>query len=206
MTVDEGASLAQSGTREEARRDIADGDITLAADTLNAALVAPYITLNFGEREEYPKLDLFKPDEKNIEQIISAVEKLGSRRLKVKADELRSLTGLSNPEDGDETIGGRPDYAPVGNEPPPEAESNTALNADADELDALIDGEGYAAVSDDVADVIQKAADASTDFESFQEELKKPVSNWSPDKIAECIAVATFKARALGAAEFDKDE
>jgi hypothetical protein len=36
--------------------------------------------------------------------------------------------------------------------------------------------------------------------------LKKLVTSWSPDKIAECISVATFKARALGDAEFDKDE
>jgi hypothetical protein len=30
--------------------------------------------------------------------------------LKVKADELRSLIGLSNPDDGDEVIGGKPEY------------------------------------------------------------------------------------------------
>ena len=44
------------------------------------------------------------------------------------------------------------------------------------------------------------------EFESFREELQKLVQNWPPDKIAECIAVATFKARALGDAEFDKGE
>jgi hypothetical protein len=83
---------------------------------------------------------------------------------------------------------------------------NTALNAaqsaDADELDALVDGEDYTAISDDIAAVIEKAADAATDFDSFRAELEKLVKNWPPDKIAECIAVAAFKARALGAAEF----
>jgi K+/H+ antiporter YhaU regulatory subunit KhtT len=60
-------------------------------------------------------------------------------------------------------------------------------------------------ISDDIAAVIEKAADKAADFESFREELQKLVQNWPPDKIAECIAVATFKARALGDAEFDKD-
>jgi hypothetical protein len=49
-------------------------------------------------------------------------------------------------------------------------------------------------------------ADAAADFESFRAELEKLVSGWPADRIAECIAVATFKARALGDAEFDKGE
>jgi phage gp29-like protein len=57
MTTDDGASLAQSRTREEARQD--DSDIMQVVDTLNAALVVPYIILNFGEQKEYPKIDLF---------------------------------------------------------------------------------------------------------------------------------------------------
>jgi hypothetical protein len=67
---------------------------------INADLIVLYIDLNFGKQDEYPKIDLFKPDEKNIERIISAVEKLRPQGLKVKADEPRSLVGLSNPEEG----------------------------------------------------------------------------------------------------------
>jgi phage gp29-like protein len=107
MTADDGASLAQSKTHEEVRQDIADSDIQQVVDTLNAALVVPYIGLNFGEQDEYPKIDLFKPDEKNVEQIITALEKLGPQGLKVKADEVRSLLDLENPDDDDEVIGGR---------------------------------------------------------------------------------------------------
>jgi hypothetical protein len=45
-----------------------------------------------------------------------------------------------------------------------------------------------------------------TAFEGFREELQKLVKDWPPDKIAECIAVAMFKARALGGAEFEGTE
>ena len=219
MTTDEGSSRAQSETHDKVRDDIADSDIRQVVETLNSALTIPYINLNFGEQENYPRIDLFKPDEKSVEQIVAAIERLGPQGFKAKADEVRPLLGLSNPEKGDEVIGGRVAYAPSeygipGNEPgEPRApnlnvEQTTAPDGGPDELDALLDesGSGYVQISDDIAAVIEKAADTATDFESFREELQKLVQTWPPDKIAECIAVATFKARALGDAGFDKEE
>jgi len=61
----------------------------------------------------------------------------------------------------------------------------------------------YTAISDEIASVICKAADSATDYKSFQEELEKLLVNWSPDKIAKYIALAAFKARAQGDANFD---
>jgi phage gp29-like protein len=210
MTTDEGSSRSQSETHNEVRDDIADSDIQQVIETLNAALTVPYINLNYGEQENYPKIDLFKPDEKNIEQIITAVKDLGSLGLKVKADEVRSLLGLSNPEEGDETIGGRPEYGfPAhGDEGGELPELNAERNNAQDEIDTLVEeiDSGYIQISDDIAAAIEKAADAATDFESLREELQKLVKNWPPDKIAECIAVTTFIARALGDAKFDKGE
>jgi K+/H+ antiporter YhaU regulatory subunit KhtT len=66
-------------------------------------------------------------------------------------------------------------------------------------------GGGFIPISEDIAAVIEKAADKATDFEGFRTEIEKLVKNWPADKIAECIAVAAFKARALGDAEFDKE-
>ncbi|MDR1253245.1 MAG: DUF935 domain-containing protein, partial [Treponema sp.] len=123
MTTDEGSSRAQSETHDKVRDDIADSDIQQVIETLNTALTIPYINLNFGGQENYPRIDLFKPDEKNVEQIIAAMEKLGPQGLKVKADEVRSLLGLSNPDKDDETIGGRPEYGfPVPGDNPGEPE------------------------------------------------------------------------------------
>jgi phage gp29-like protein len=209
MTTDAGSSRSQSETHEKVRDDIADSDIQQVIETLNAALTIPYVNLNFGAQENYPRIDLFKPDEKNIDQIITAVEKLGPQGLKVKADEVRSLLGLSNPGEGDDVIGGRAEYGfPASGGDPGGPELNSERGKYPDALDALIDesGEGYVQISDEIAAVIEKAADAATDFESFQEELTKLVTGWPLDKIAECIAVAAFKARALGNAEFDKGE
>jgi phage gp29-like protein len=210
MTTDEGSSKSQSETHEKVRDDIADSDIQQIIETLNTALTIPYVNFNFGEQENYPRIELFKPDEKNVEQIIMAVERLGPLGLEVKADELRALLGLANPDEGDEVVGGRPEYdLPMPGDTADEQQTPN-LNAEQKEapdgLDALIDeGGGYIPVSNDIAAVIEKAADAATDFESFRAELEKLVASWPADKIAECVAIATFKARVLGNAEFDKE-
>jgi phage gp29-like protein len=209
MTTDEGSSRSQSETNDKVRDDITDSDIQQVIETLNTALTIPYINFNFGEQENYPRIELFKPDEKNVEQIITAMEKLGPQGLKVKADELRSLLGLTNPDEEDEVIGGRPEYSlpvPGDTDEPQKPAMNAEQPQAPDELDELIEeGGGYIPVSDDIATVIEKAADRATDYESFREELQRLVTSWPADKIAECIAVATFKSRALGDAEFDKE-
>jgi len=207
MTADAGSSRAQSETHDKVRGDIADSDIRQVVETLNAALTVPYVKLNFGERERYPKIDLHKPDVRNIEQIITAVDRLGSQGLKVRADELRSLLGLANPEEGDDVVGGRAaggsqGYAGDGHGPELNAERGPG-----DELDRLAEeGGGWTVISDDIAGVIEKADDRATDFASFRDELRKLVESWPADRIAECVAVATFKARALGSAGFDGEQ
>jgi phage gp29-like protein len=208
MTTDEGASKAQSETHEKVRDDIADSDIMQVVDTLNAQLTVPYIQLNFGEQETYPKIDLFKPDEKNIEQIILALEKLGPLGLEAKADEVRSILGLAKPDKGDEVIGGLPESVRSDNpEELPRPHLNTAQTDIPEELQRLLEAstDSYMPITDDIAAVLETAADRATDFESFREELQQLVQDWPPDKIAQCIAVATFKARALGDAQFDQE-
>ena len=208
MTTDDGSSRSQSETHDKVRDDIADSDIQQVVETLNASLTVPYINLNFGEQEKYPKIDLHKPDVKNIDQIINAVDRLGSQGLTVRADELRSLLGLANPEEGDDVIGGRAGQSAYGHGGEDSLAQSPALNAERDAaatdgLDELVEENGYTLVSDDIAKVIEKAADNATDFASFRAELTKLVESWPADKIAECIAVATFKARVKGNAEFD---
>jgi phage gp29-like protein len=213
MTTDDGSSRSQSETHDKVRDDIADSDIQQVVETLNAALTVPYINLNFGEQKRYPKIDLHKPDVKNIELIIQAVDRLGEKGLTVRADELRSLLGLANPDEGDDVIGGRSNSGAGIYSGEATLTASPALNAtldttasDPDALDDLVeDGGGYVRISDDIAEVIEKAADRAVDFASFQAELRSLVESWPAEKIAECIAVATFKARTLRNAEFDNE-
>ena len=53
-------------------------------------------------------------------------------------------------------------------------------------------------ISDEIAEVLEKAADKATDFDSFKAELLRLSSEWSADKIADLMAIAFFSARAKG--------
>lgn len=210
MTTDDGSSRAQGEVHEEVRQDIASADSISAADTLNSCLVVPYINLNFGEQERYPEIVLYKPDEQNIEQVVSAIEKLAPHGLTVRADEIRSMLGLSKPEEKDETIGGRMPSADLGGE---QNAARTELNAasartQAGSGDFVSDIESdYAGdlvpIGDEIAVVLEKAADRATDFNSFKAELERLSGEWPPDKIAELMAVAFFCARAKGDSRFE---
>ena len=204
MTTDDGSSRAQGEVHEEVRQDIAAADALAVADTLNSMLVVPYVDFNFGEQERYPEIILYKPDEQNIEQVVNAIEKLATHGLTVKADEVRSLLGLSKPEDDDEIIGGR---MPVSAPKEPDLNSKKELNAAStgkqSDSNFVSDIESdYASdlvpISDEIAEVLEKAADKATDFDSFKAELLRLSSEWSADKIADLMAIAFFSARAKG--------
>lgn len=209
MTTDDGSSRAQGEVHEEVRQDIAAADALAIADTLNSMLVVPYVNFNFGEQERYPEIVLYKPDEQNIEQVVSAIEKLAPHGLTVRADEVRSLLGPSKPEDGDETIGGRMPVSDFSDE----AALNSSMELNAASAGSQSDSgfvsdieSDYARdlvpISDEIAEVLEKAADKSTDFDSFKAELLRLSSEWSADKIAELMAVAFFSARAKGDGNF----
>ena len=209
MTTDDGSSRAQGEVHEEVRQDIAAADAKAVADTLTSSLVISYINLNFGEQENYPEIVLYKPDEQNIEQVVNAIEKLAPHGLTVKAEEIRSLLGLSKPEDDDEIIGGR---LPMnGFDSEEQNASRTELNAASagtESCGIVADiAQDYASdlvpISDEIAEVLEKAADSATDFDSFKAELLKLSESWSPDKIAELMAVAFFSARAKGDSHFE---
>ena len=53
-------------------------------------------------------------------------------------------------------------------------------------------------ISDEIAEILEKVADKATDFDSFKTELLRLSSEWTPDKIAELMAIAFFSARAKG--------
>ena len=208
MTTDDGSSRAQGEVHEEVRQDITAADSIAIADTLNSSLVVPYVNFNFGVQERYPEIVLYKPDEKNIEQIVSSIEKLAPHGLTVRADEVRSLLGLSKPEEKDEVIGGRmpiDDFSGTGIEQNSATkELNAAVSQRTESDSSFVSDVEYdysgdlIPISDEIAEVLEKASDKAIDFDSFKKELLRLSSEWSPDKIADLMAIAFFSARAKG--------
>ena len=204
--------LGDSQDQQTVRQDILKADVRQLEQTLNRDLVIPYVNFNFGEQERYPKLRIKYIEPKNVQLIVDSVTKLVPLGLKVKAQEIHALLGLSAPEKDDEIL-----TAPN----PYQTELNThgalsgsiALNASdvssyASDDDKLPEenAQDFIAITDDIAAVLEQAADKATDFTSFEAELEKLVIGWSPEKIARTMAIAFFKARAEGDANFDKED
>jgi phage gp29-like protein len=200
--------LGDSGIQQEVRDDIAKADALQFEQTINRDLVIPYVNFNFGEQQVYPQIKTKLVEKKNVQLIVDSVQKLVPLGLKVSKAEILNLLGLSSPADDEEVL---EQQSPAGFDPIG-LNSQISLNNNAPEPGMLFQAEpgegqneddGYIAISDEIVEVMEKALDSSTDFKSFVKTLEKLASDWPPDKIAELLAVATFKARVKGQGEFD---
>ena len=201
--------LGDSQDQQAVRQDILKADVRQLEQTLNRDLVIPYVDFNFGKQERYPKLRIKYVEPKNVQLIVDSVTKLVPLGFKVKAQEMHALLGLSSPEKDDEILTAPAAYEPIMNA---QNAGRIALNASdvtQSENDETVDDEtpeGFVEITDDIAEVLEKAADKATDFKSFEIELEKLVSGWDAGKIAHTMAIAFFKSRAEGDANFDNGE
>lgn len=201
--------LGDSQDQQEVRQDILKADVKQLEQTLNRDLVIPYVRFNFGERERYPKLRIKYVEPKNVQLIVDSVTKLVPLGFKVKAQEMHALLGLSAPEKDDEVLTAPATYEPMMNA---QTTGHVALNASEvaqDESGETVDdytADGFIEITDDIANVLEKAADKATDFKSFEAELEKLVSGWDAEKISRTMAIAFFKARAQGDNDFEGED
>ncbi len=108
MTADDGSSQSQAKVHDEVRGDILRSDARQLADTLNRDLVRPFIDLNRGPQDRYPRLALPVNDMEDIRTLAEALEKLVPLGLGVEASVIRDKLGLPDPEDGAELLGREP--------------------------------------------------------------------------------------------------
>ena len=198
--------LGDSQDQQAVRQDILKADVRQLEQTLNRDLVVPYVKFNFGTQERYPKLKIKYVEPKNVQLIVDSVTKLVPLGLKVKPQEMNALLGLSSPEKDDEVLTAP---SPLGFDMNSQNKSGIALNArevSSDEIELDEHESGLIEITDDIAEVIEKAADRAVDFKSFETELEKLVSGWDAEKIARTMAIAFFKARAQGDNDFDKED
>lgn len=203
--------LGDSQSQEEVRQDILKADIAQAEHTINRDLVIPYVQLNFGEQSLYPRLVIQYTEEKNISLIVDSVAKLTPFGLRVKAEEMRNLLGLTAPDKEDEVLEQPIVYHSAMNG---ENESHIALNAsevqrEKDIKDELLDEAeetDFIEITDDIVAVLEKASYKATDFKSFEKELQKLIVDWDTRKTARLMAISFFKARSHGDSEFEGED
>jgi phage gp29-like protein len=151
----------------QVQEDIERADAKQLSALVNSDLIRIWIDLQYGPQKAYPKLRIGRPERKDVNMIVGAVERL---RLPVKKAEIYAMLGLSEPDAGDEVLVAREsggeagEPVPVagrGKAPPaekPDDDKQQALHARA--APALLDVDVIAGMGGDLA---AGAADALVD-------------------------------------------
>lgn len=205
MSTDAEGGQYKGDLHNEIRLEIKRADARQLASTIFRDLVIPYINFNFGELDEYPEFRIVVPEPEDIPAIVNAVTSLVPLGFKVKADDLYGKLGLTKPEESDDVL--QPAAAPS-----PFPDLNTELNReedDKDEVDDLLDDEleEWQPVMQPFYDDLAKAASECHTFEEFKARMTDLEKKFElKEEIVEKIALAMFKARALGADSVMKQE
>lgn len=96
---------------DKVREDIERSDAKQLSATINRDLIIPLCQLNFGKLKKYPKVTIGRPDEVDVDKLVSHVTKLVPFGLKVGMSTMRDKIGLPDPDKDEEIL--RPDAFPV---------------------------------------------------------------------------------------------
>lgn len=98
MTTDEGASFSQSKTHAAVKVSFAQHYCRQASATISRDVVAPFIDLNFGPQERYPRVLLTVIEPEELAGWSDALSKMIDRGLRVDERHVRARLGLPEPE------------------------------------------------------------------------------------------------------------
>lgn len=208
MSTDAEGGQYKGDLHNEIRLEIKRADARQLAATIFRDLILPYIRFNFGEMEEYPEFRIVVPEPEDIPAIVNAVASLVPLGFKVKADDLYGKLGLTKPEDTDDVL------TPAAPAMPLMDGINTELNSqeddERDEVDELGDEElsDWLPVMQPFCDELAKIAGECDSFDAFMARMGELERRFEQKpEIIEKLALAMFKARALGASDvMNEDE
>ena len=102
MTTDDGSSLSQAQVHDRVRNDILMSDARQLANAIAKQLIQPYIDINYGTQEIYPKFELLKEEKEDVTALVDNITKLVPFGLTVSQAEVRSKLGLKEPADDEQ--------------------------------------------------------------------------------------------------------
>jgi len=201
--------LGNEDAQDEVRQDLIKADAKDLSHTLNRDLVRPFIDLNFGPQEVYPRLVLFVPEPEDIAQLTTSLKELVPLGLKVEQSVVRDKLGLPDPGEGAELLG-VPAPAPPPDEGKAENRTHTcpfaaqglALNIqdatedDLAELEALA-LEDWEEQMGPLLEPLKALVASAESYEEVLEKLPGLLPEMNADQLVEQLAGAMFKARGL---------
>lgn len=228
MTADSGGSLAQAKVHDGVRHDIARSDARSLSVAVNRDLIRPFVDVNWGVQKTYPRLLIEISEPEDVEAVMTHVPALAAAGVRFRASEVRGRLGFSDPEDGDEVIGGVPAEpaepkakpAPAeGDDGPenddehgdaarnragcrcPSCRGETSLNrGEPDPLDEIREDAlaDWEEVAGDLLDPVERAILAASSYEEAMAALAEASPAMRTSRLVDGLVKAMFKARAEG--------
>jgi phage gp29-like protein len=208
MTSDNGSSRSQAEVHNEVREDIADWDARQLEATINDQLIKPYIILNWGVQEHYPRVKIRLPKPEDLKAFVDAIVPMIDRGFKVSSKQVYDKFGLKPPEDGDDVLVPQGSLTPVypsvetalNRSTRPVAMNRAQTNVDT-EIDDMTDetmADWIEVGGDEFMNPILEAAKSVNSFEEFQALLPELQKGLTAEQFTEQLARMMFQSRALG--------
>lgn len=207
MTADNGSSQSQANVHNEVRMDIAKWDARQLEACVNEYLVKPYVILNWGVQERYPKVRIRVPEPEDLKMLVDSLKPMIESGMRVSASEVREKFGLREPTDNEDVL--MPASAVLAQNLPAtnRDKSKVAINrisktAEA-EMNDLTDEamSDWEEVAEDFMNPIIELANASDSYETFLENLPELQETLGADVFVEQMAQYMFQMRGYGDAK-----
>mgnify|MGYP005816816093 CR=1 FL=1 len=202
MTADNGSSQSQATVHNEVRIDIAKWDARQLESSINEYLIKPFIILNWGVQQRYPKVRIKVPEPEDLKMLVDSLVPLIDRGLKVSASDMADKFGLSAVAEGEDTLLPLQD---VGMQPLPIATNrsiafNRVMNTADTEIDLLTNEamNEWEQVADEFMNPIIELANKSASFEAFTAGLPALQEQLGAEQFIAQMAQYMFQLRGLG--------
>ena len=189
------------------RDDIERADAKQLGATINRDLVRPLVDLNHGPQKKYPKVKIGRPDEIDIDKLVTNVGKLVPLGLKVGVSTMSDKLSLPVPEKGEELLQPARQSGQVEQTPPLNAANRSAqsaaqpASADNDAIDRtvtdIVDEEWEELVSPLIGGLEDKLAKAGS-IEEARTILSDHFLTMDSGQLATRLAEASFGSRLAG--------
>ena len=193
--------LGSDKAQAEVREDILKGDCEELAATLQRDLVIPYIELNHGPQEAYPRLVLRPEDAEDAESLANTLGKLVPMGLRVESSVVRDRLGLPDPPEGAEVL---ESANPAPSRPVPAAARALAAALEGrgsesalEEIEARAD-DGWEPDIEPILAPVRALASRASSYEEFMEGLAGTLGRMGDRRFVERLASLCLMARGLG--------
>ncbi|XDF79195.1 DUF935 domain-containing protein [Aliivibrio fischeri] len=206
MTADNGSSQSQATVHNEVRLDIAKWDARQLEACVNEYLVKPYIILNWGVQDCYPKVRIKVHEPEDLKVFVDSLTPMIDRGVRVTEDSILNKFGLKAAEDSERVL--HP-VNQVQTLTPTELGLNRrlAINQVSKTVDKEIEDMTNEAMNDwvetaeDFMNPILSLANSVDTFEEFNAKLPQLQEELGADAFVAAMTEYMFKARGLGDAK-----